>query len=93
MSTPKHTPGPWMVKPSHHSEWYNWVDTEKGDSVCATTAAGIPRLEAIENAHLIAAAPDLLSALKFITEKCSLYGPADRAREMAEKAITKAEPK
>ena len=36
------------------------------------------------------AVPDLLAALTYITEHCTLYGPADAAREMAAKAIAKA---
>ena len=69
-----HTPGPWKVsyyaatrKPAHR--WtvggYEWVEPY-GATVCEMS--GNPeRAEA--NAHLIAAAPDLLAALKALVEQ------------------------
>lgn len=57
--TTKHTPGPW-----HYAECQMgtpFVDTE---SVGDLFAAALPLDEQIANAHLIAAAPDLLEALE-----------------------------
>jgi hypothetical protein len=42
------------------------------------------------DARLFSAAPDLLAACQFVMDKCQLYGPADRAREMIQNAIDKA---
>jgi len=43
-----------------------------------------------KDAPLLAAAPELLAALRYIVDHCRLYGPADRAREQARAAIAKA---
>jgi len=51
----EHTPGPWTVsKPSG-----NYIDTPAGHSVAALTYSAT-----LADAHLIAAAPDLLAALQ-----------------------------
>ena len=69
MSETKHTPGPWTIGDSNNSG----VDVELGNS---NTSAGIYRFdryngqeaysrdECMANAHLIAAAPDMLAALE-----------------------------
>jgi hypothetical protein len=83
MST--HTPGPWRVSNPQSPECALVITDDLtiarayvGDKAPATANA---------NAHLIAAAPDLLAALKYLLE---LGGDDDR-RIAAEAAIAKAE--
>jgi hypothetical protein len=53
----KHTPGPWIVKTytPNHGCWNHWIQSKHGPSNTD---------EAEANARLIAAAPELLEALK-----------------------------
>ena len=61
----KHTPGPWRIDPS----WDILGNTKDGNGmVCQITVDAVPRDEAAANAHLIAAAPDLLAALKALLQ-------------------------
>ena len=61
----KHTPGPWVVDPC----WDILGNTDDGNGmVCQITTDAVPRAEAEANARLIAAAPDLLEALRAIIE-------------------------
>jgi len=84
MKTTNHTPGPWRLA------WGKIVD-QNDKAVCLLT----PRKDAV-NSHVIAAAPDLLSALQFLLADYVAIGgekltgssvPADMARA----AIAKAE--
>lgn len=61
--TAKHTPGPWLASPEDNG--YEWgVDAgEWGICICADSPGDG---SAKANANLIAAAPDLLAALKQI---------------------------
>ena len=69
----KHTPGPWHIQDDHGKRW---IETGGNDD----TIAEIHRRkdkgsvyscgEALANAHLIAAAPDLLDALERMV-KCA----------------------
>jgi hypothetical protein len=62
----QHTPGPWWVGPHYKS------DVESGEGRI-TECRPLQTPRAIANAHLIAAAPELLDALKpFAKQKC--YG-------------------
>lgn len=63
MSESKHTPGPWMMatRPSSIVGWPVVAPYAMGRSVCNVTAG---HDESAANARLIAAAPDLLAALK-----------------------------
>ena len=89
----EHTPGPWGVG----TGWIYAGDLKKGRLVCAE----IPISEQGDaNARLIAAAPELLEALKALTEYMQrLPQHSDRGinvpelRKMGEQAITKAESK
>lgn len=71
----KHTPGPWTVKESRTYPERRYVHeiAADGSDVTVTTLCGAPAddREAAEgqaaDAHLIAAAPDLLAALKSTT--------------------------
>ncbi|MCK5750298.1 MAG: hypothetical protein KAH44_29035 [Oricola sp.] len=107
----KHTPGPWRVEDPFGDylsivvgdETFDWrfvahvhTDIEKGP---APKPIGKKRMEA--NAYLIAAAPDMLAALKawvaMARDALDQYGvdahPTELARlEQAEAAIAKATP-
>ncbi len=61
----KHTPGPWV----YSDEYYPHIQTESGEALaktdCSTTRkewVDDPKV-CLANAHLIAAAPDLLASL------------------------------
>lgn len=74
----KYTPGPWSVEARKGETW-----------VCRSDSAVLARIAAAKgsqqaNARLIAAAPDLLEALKRLSAQC------DRLR-MPEQAMTDAE--
>lgn len=109
MSTkPKYTPGPWKVTDldqhpgieNHDGSvsivifgYRKWVDANTCDD---SGVRGKTRKQAIANAHLIAAAPDLLEALESYVE--ALFdGPEnltsrrnDELEEKARRAIAKA---
>lgn len=60
----KHTSGPWRVVQgcvvlTHHK-------FPLGHQICSTRNAGVSEDEAKANAHLIAAAPEMLEALKYV---------------------------
>lgn len=67
MST-KHTPGPWVVKPVENEQGGFDIDSEYGYHI-AETIGGLD-YEEEANARLIAAAPDLLEALRELLEAC-----------------------
>ena len=99
MPTSKHTPGPWKV--AHHShinkeQWLSilngaWDITSNGASAPAVVAcskySAMTDKENLANAHLIAAAPELLAVLKDYEETGLIDVGACR------KAISKAEGK
>ncbi len=94
MSEAKHTPGPWQQKCADYDPLtiIALVDSDGMGNLQYSRICEVDDCDsAIENARLIAAAPELLEALRFMNGKCDLYGPADRAREMARKAIARAE--
>src|SRR5688500_2102326 len=98
----EHTPGPWFVergtivrydREANPSHW-------RSPAVChtgMTHGMGVAGLEDEANARLIAAAPDLLAALREVgrlrlaTSEGSLRVRADRMWEIARQAIAKAE--
>ena len=95
MSNEKHTPGPWR-----------WVKLHGGGARKLMGRGNVPFAEeyvslagnnmSVSTANLIAAAPDLLEALKELTkifdhEKQSMYGFASKQIEAANAAISKAE--
>lgn len=90
----KHTPGPWMVMDGTYS-----FGTELG--VCeveteyfvAGIVADIPELkeQAEANARLIAAAPEMLDALKLVAESGLFSCYEDWAWDAINDAIAKAE--
>jgi len=67
MKTAQHTPGPWHVEPTPNRVHF----AVRSDGVHVVTEWR----EGAANARLIAAAPDLLHALKWAAEFVSLYTP------------------
>ena len=98
MDTPKHTPGPWRI----HRYAACVVEGEDGRTVATTggysdnTSDGAYVVENEANAHLIAAAPDLLATLKstvIALEECADCLDSYRIGQLeaARSAIAKAE--
>jgi hypothetical protein len=88
MST-KHTPGPWKIYPEpRHVDRFKIVHASTGYCIGeAYDVSGSPENEA--NAHVMAAAPDLLEALKEMTETGG-WMPSDERFIRANAAIAKA---
>jgi hypothetical protein len=103
----KHTPAPWVLKirPAEHDDNVTVAEIEQPRSVkyrgavtrmqSAEHIYGIGKDELIANARLIAAAPDMLEALKlcanYIANTESEFGITLPCGENARAAITKAE--
>jgi hypothetical protein len=66
-----HTPGPWEQDPTGDIGWWAIGTNEKSVAhvVDEDRLLGLTKKEAKANARLIAAAPELLGALKAITER------------------------
>jgi hypothetical protein len=75
-NTIRHTPGPWTVETKN-----SYIHVVSPTHVIATIS-GVPGVSkyAVANSHLVAAAPDLLAALKDVSDKL------DRAFEGDEEA-------
>lgn len=84
-----HTPGPWVIDPC----WDILGNTDDGNGmVCQITTDAVPRAEAEANARLIAAAPDMLAALRFLADQAERTpGPPIAGVYEAHAAIAKAE--
>lgn len=95
----KHTPGPWIIGDCHPDNGAVRI-TSKKDHVCVLL--NLPDDEASEeenreqvkaNARLIAAAPELLSALKDLFKQCAMthryWGDGDNTRQ-ADEAVERA---
>jgi hypothetical protein len=72
MTDVRHTPGPWIATPANSGEW-NINSVDEDDGWCIATVMGGAGLEdpngrSDENACLIAAAPDMLAALRATRE-------------------------
>ena len=67
-----HTPGPWTVEPETHVT-LRVVAGDDGDCVC-TLFAGTPADTRRADAHLLAAAPDLLAALEALVAQIRAEG-------------------
>ncbi len=96
MST-KHTPGPWMAEQDQKGRWRVYCDAYSDEAPLVAKGSQVwPMSE--EDAHLIAAAPDLLEALRALAgaRDVTYYDDSDRSsgtyqvcivcHEMAEKA-------
>jgi len=66
---PKHTPGPWLAKRADGGGYFEWHVGRDGEncSIAEDITDPVTRDPSEANAHLIAAAPDLLDALKAAT--------------------------
>lgn len=88
MSEVKHTPGPWELGYLDHAG--QRVVRQEHIEVCTCWhhSVGSIEREMEANARLIAAAPELLEALKLVVTRC---GPKSRDGALARAAIAKAE--
>lgn len=84
----KHTPGPWIVSSHPTANTYN-LEIKHNDNLVAVAAcqtwgygATATRLEAQANARLIAAAPELLEALRACEEELRLWANGINHRNM-----------
>lgn len=69
-----HTPGPWEIQ--CFSDGTIDIDGPTDDLICQIPVLGVSAKNFIENANLIAAAPDLLAALREIRgELCRRHSP------------------
>ena len=84
----EHTPGSWTAEKCNDAQtWYVHNDTEVLAHV--GTGLGMTRAMIAANAHLIAAAPELLEACEAMVAVKS-FGDYTTADEMARAAIAKA---
>lgn len=86
---PDHTPGPWTAY-EFGGRWF--VSFQNDDSGPAVSIMSWPHQQKA-NAHLIAAAPEILAALKMAEPFLRRFGSSDEATavEVALAAIAKAE--
>lgn len=104
MSNAKHTPGPWTVGTMVNNDGGVSIVSDE-DRVCSVDAIGdFPRgkgwkhedAERDANARLIAAAPDLLEALRYLVMHCKGLdrfegNPINEAIRAAREVLAKAE--
>ncbi len=57
-SSPAHTPGPWIVRDSMNNPEFKIIENKNGHRIACSRE--------VENAHLIAAAPELLVMCKIL---------------------------
>lgn len=101
-NAPHHTSGPWMITNAHieNGEWVIGIASEKQDGTLALIIGSKARdgyaqesIDATSNAMLIAAAPELLEALRRVVSYVSSPVPArasDGIMDAARAAIAKA---
>lgn len=94
-----HTPGPWYTKSDYQNRIEVYAELYDNSRTTASIASvGNCIMEGEANAHLIAAAPDLLAALEAITQHAydddtplaAILGDFDDMRSIAQAAIAKA---
>ncbi len=98
----KHTPGPWLVASRSYTHGHTgasgihfWVVDSQGNALPCDTRSS-KNAEPYANAKIIAAAPDMLDALKIARDAmarmdCGSGTRMGDALEQVEKAIAKAE--
>jgi len=82
MISQKHTPGPWHIGKRYPS---GAIYDEKGGEICGFSNLLHPA-EIAANARLIAAAPDLLSALRALVHPMANDDDVNHARAVIAKA-------
>ena len=91
----QHTPGPWRVQnwTWNLPKWTQYCILEiEGETVARTTVRRLDDCDDIKaNAHLIAAAPDLLKAAKEAYRFLGAYQNVDHVRKPLRASIAKAE--
>jgi hypothetical protein len=92
----KHTPGPWQTDQAEHDAPYQDIRIHAGKgSICCVWIDDAPlhdyNAEQRANARLIAAAPELLEALKRLMSETTTMQDALEAAQQARAAIAKAE--
>lgn len=84
----KHTPGPWkVVKSKGYSQLTEIVSI---DGPVLSEGFGVNHESDQANAHLIAAAPEMLEALEFFVNERLEQDPEDRPAIMAKRILAKA---
>lgn len=88
----KHTEGPWQIG-NKNGNLINYIFSEDGEHIAEVSFLTVNPKRREANAKLIAAAPDLLSALKAIQEELELNQPCmiERIAIVSHNAINKAE--
>ena len=88
MTIYEYTPGPWLAKRAEGGGYFEWYVGRDGEncSIAEDITDPVTRDPSEANARLIAAAPELLGALKMMLE-----GPTSQAIETALATIAKAE--
>lgn len=90
MADSKHTPGPWMLDPC--GDVLGNRNTKDDNGMVCTMCRDRNDEEGVSNARLIAAAPDLLHALRQMVANAEADGKTYRScYNQAVAAITKAE--
>lgn len=77
----KHTKGPWKVMEDNlkTDEWGQPIEElciESDETIVCMVGGGIPKWEQDDNAHLIAAAPEMLEALETVKTNLEAMQPA-----------------
>jgi hypothetical protein len=89
-ATVGHTPGPWAVEQGGDGPGGYWIEAvNEAKTICGRGAWSNRPAESLANAHLIAAAPELLEALSAVVNRSP--GDWKRWHERASAAIAKAE--
>ena len=79
----EHTPGPWLVRPTEHKNGIPTVEIHHGwigEVICTMESADNPA-----DAHLIAAAPDLLAFARYAAARECAYSPPECPRAWGDK--------
>lgn len=92
--TSKHTPGKWTADGwTIHAENAARHDGNSNGAICVIVTGGEDAWEEVANARLIAAAPDLLEALKGLVKDCPTSELLEQRLATGRAAIAKAEGK